>query len=126
MSDRTTSIIIIGAALGSLVLLYTILGTVIMLVSYEPIERTPHETTAQSYERIKPIHSEAKVYKKQAKPIHHYQAPTTENKVAEETYTCPEGTEPIGSGACRITPTGCPWGDSIPMDKCEESAWGVE
>lgn len=34
-------------------------------------------------------------------------------------YTCPEGQEPIGGGACRITPTGCPFGDSVPLDKCE-------
>lgn len=34
-------------------------------------------------------------------------------------YSCPTGQEPIGAGACRITPTGCPYGDSIPMGKCE-------
>jgi hypothetical protein len=33
-------------------------------------------------------------------------------------YTCPEGSYPIGDGACKLEPTGCPFGDSIPMEKC--------
>lgn len=32
--------------------------------------------------------------------------------------SCPEGQEPIGDGNCRITPTGCPYGDSVPMEYC--------
>lgn len=35
-------------------------------------------------------------------------------------YSCPEGQTPIGNGACRQTPTGCPYGDSIPMDMCSK------
>lgn len=34
-------------------------------------------------------------------------------------YTCQDGEMPIGNGACRIIPTGCPYGDSVPLDKCE-------
>ncbi len=34
-------------------------------------------------------------------------------------YTCPAGSYPIGDGVCKAEPTGCPFGDSVPMDKCE-------
>lgn len=118
MSNKTQSIIIIGVALGSLVLLITLLGTVIMLFDYTPVERTPHETTAQSYERIKPIHSEPKVYRKQAKPIHHYQAPTQEASKPKP-QTCPEGTRPTGGGGCKIEPTGCYLDENTPMSECK-------
>ena len=41
---------------------------------------------------------------------------TTEEK-------CPEGSYSIGFSkdgdlVCKLEPTGCPWGDSVPMDKC--------
>jgi len=33
---------------------------------------------------------------------------------------CPAGSYDIGNGACKAEPTGCPYGDSIPLDspKC--------
>lgn len=34
-------------------------------------------------------------------------------------YECPVGTYPIGDGVCKSEPTGCPYGDSVPMEKCE-------
>ncbi len=48
---------------------------------------------------------------------------TTEQTKAEQyppgyNYTCPEGSYPIGDGVCKAEPTGCPFGDSVPMDKC--------
>lgn len=37
-------------------------------------------------------------------------------------YECPAGQYPIGDGTCKAEPTGCPYGDSIPMDECEKYA----
>lgn len=36
---------------------------------------------------------------------------------------CPDGSynigiEKDGNPICKLEPTGCPWGDSVPMDKC--------
>ena len=33
---------------------------------------------------------------------------------------CPAGSYSLGDGACKLEPTGCPYGDSIPIDspKC--------
>lgn len=31
---------------------------------------------------------------------------------------CPLGQYPIDDGICRLEPTGCPDGDSIPLEKC--------
>lgn len=39
---------------------------------------------------------------------------------AEPPTTCPAGQEPIGAGACRITPTGCPYGDSMDKATCDK------
>lgn len=38
----------------------------------------------------------------------------------EAEYTCPDGYYKIGDGDCKAQPTGCPYGDSIPLDspKC--------
>jgi hypothetical protein len=35
-------------------------------------------------------------------------------------YECPAGSYAIGDGVCKNEPTGCPYGDSIPLDspKC--------
>jgi hypothetical protein len=40
-----------------------------------------------------------------------------------EPYTCPVGQYPIGDGQCHLEPTGCPYGDSIPLDspKCAQT-----
>ena len=40
---------------------------------------------------------------------------------------CPAGSYEIGSKEddqpiCKLEPTGCPWGDSVPMDKCAPPA----
>lgn len=32
--------------------------------------------------------------------------------------TCPKGSYDIGDNVCKSEPTGCPYGDSLPMDKC--------
>lgn len=32
---------------------------------------------------------------------------------------CPSGTYAIDEGICKAEPTGCPYGDSIPMEKCQ-------
>lgn len=41
-------------------------------------------------------------------------------KTAQAEYSCPQGSYPIGDGICKQEPTGCPYGDSIPLDspKC--------
>jgi hypothetical protein len=41
--------------------------------------------------------------------------------------TCPEGSYDIGISKdgeplCKLNPTGCPYGDSIPMDMCDKFA----
>jgi len=33
---------------------------------------------------------------------------------------CPEGTRPSGGGGCFIEPSGCPFGDAIPLEKCTD------
>lgn len=43
--------------------------------------------------------------------------------------TCPEGSYDIGitkngEPLCKIEPTGCPYGDSIPLEKCDPEALG--
>lgn len=45
-------------------------------------------------------------------------APASEQYPPGYSYNCPPGSYPIGDGACKNQPTGCPWGDSVPMDKC--------
>lgn len=47
-------------------------------------------------------------YARQMKPL--------ANAAAE----CPAGSYSLGDGACKLEPTGCPYGDSIPIDspKC--------
>ena len=58
--------------------------------------------------------------------------PVEPTSAASETY--PTSTEPVNGGCpsgsynigtkdgvnpiCKLEPTGCPWGDSVPMDKC--------
>lgn len=93
----------------------------------KPIFRNDYSTTAESYkpikiepkkevQEVKPAQSEATLsYTKPSK------AKTTKPK--PKTYTCPKGTMNIGSPkqpACKIIPTGCPYGDSIPMEQCYE------
>ena len=38
-------------------------------------------------------------------------------------YTCLKGQYPIGNRMCKIEPTGCPYGDSIPLGpECDKQA----
>lgn len=48
------------------------------------------------------------VYARQMKPL------------ANAAAQCPAGSYSIGDGRCKLEPTGCPYGDSIPIDspKC--------
>lgn len=45
-------------------------------------------------------------------------------KASEAVSGCPAGQTQIGTEngqpICRITPTGCPYGDSIPLDMCDK------
>lgn len=51
-----------------------------------------------------------------------------EAMVQEVPATCPAGSyeigrkEPDGEPICKLEPTGCPYGDSIPMDMCDKFA----
>lgn len=51
-----------------------------------------------------------------------------EAMVEEVPATCPAGSyeigrkEPDGEPICKLEPTGCPYGDSIPMDMCDKFA----
>ena len=40
--------------------------------------------------------------------------------ITQATETCPSGSYAIGDGVCKAEPTGCPYGDSIPLnsEKC--------
>lgn len=48
------------------------------------------------------------------------------NAQAPRQQQCPVGSYPIGMEKeqllCKIEPTGCPYGDSIPMDSCDKHA----
>lgn len=41
---------------------------------------------------------------------------------AEEPSVCPAGSYDMGDGYCKLEPTGCPYGDSIPMEDCDKFA----
>lgn len=45
--------------------------------------------------------------------------PRTDRTRPSATFSCPAGTFDTGAQACKIIPTGCPYGDSIPLDKCQ-------
>ena len=38
---------------------------------------------------------------------------------SQEDLLCETGTYLIGDGICKAEPTGCPYGDSLPLEKCE-------
>ncbi len=51
----------------------------------------------------------------------------TASMQATAAQTCPEGSYNIGISKdgeplCKLNPTGCPYGDSIPMDMCDKFA----
>lgn len=46
--------------------------------------------------------------------------PSFDTPKANAISVCPKGTYPIGD-ACKNEPTGCPYGDSVPMELCYKS-----
>lgn len=52
----------------------------------------------------------------------HAAAETYPTETSSHQGRCPAGSYEIGSKneepICKLEPTGCPWGDSVPMDKC--------
>lgn len=119
MRKYITTILVVAL----LCLLYLLLASSLT----KPIFRNDPSTSAESY---KPIKIEPKKEAQQITPVQPeltqtYTKPskskTTKSK--PKTYTCPKGTMNINTPeqpACKIIPTGCPYGDSIPMDQCHE------
>lgn len=64
---------------------------------------------------IETIQSGASQPSKQAAPK---LAPAKRPTDNPEPVSCPIGTRPTGGGGCKIEPTGCPYGDSVPLDMC--------
>ena len=46
--------------------------------------------------------------------------PTLRLVANAQEYQCPEGSYRIDVDACKAYPTGCAYGDSIPIEKCDQ------
>ena len=103
----------------ALIILTIAFVVVFMSLGGEIVNRT-NPTTGQSKvsesilnippKHVKPVNTLPTIYEEIPKVSTH--------QPAGDDYTCPAGQEPIGDGNCRITPTGCPYGDSVPMEEC--------
>lgn len=90
------------------------------VVRTSPYVRTVSSITMPDLKKEKPvktIQSEVNQPSKQTAP----KPASTKRPVDNpEPVSCPVGTRPTGGGGCKIEPTGCPYGDSVPLDMCRK------